>query len=93
MSDFEIFAWPIIGIPNIYCAIDISTLNEGTPLELNVEQSTWSNGNWSEACGYYVEYSWKGVEDSVEFSILTMDSLKTVMGGITFFSLLATFIS
>ena len=55
-SDLEVYGWDIIGIPNIYCAIDISTLSKGTQLNSKTPYTTWSSGNWSAPCGVYVEY-------------------------------------
>ena len=32
VTSLDVFKWPVIGVPYVYCAIDVTTLNEGTLL-------------------------------------------------------------
>ena len=78
-ANLLVFNWFTIGIPDLAC--DWNVLRDtipGTAMTVDVEQTTWSNGDWDlKACGYWTTYSWTGTNGNVVFNILSNDSLFT----------------
>lgn len=78
--------WPIIGIPELFCDFNVNEFTAGENLAANTAMSTWSNGAWGQACGYYVNYEWKGTNGQVYFLVLSNQSIL----GLSFTNLILT---
>ena len=73
-SQLEVYIWATIGIPTLFCDFNYDNLLDGESIAANSAQTTWSNGEWGRACGYYTEYQWKGTNGYVQFNILSNGS-------------------